>query len=160
MGNKTMAKIAEITYEEIENMVDGLILEIEKQDWRPDLIIGLTRGGLLPAIRLSHKMEIPMVSLQWSTRENEEYRVSDCTLAEDAVAGKNLLIVDDLTDSGETFRTLMKDWETAVVDDINWHDNVRFGTLLYKEGSNFPTDYVASHVADESIWWEFPWEKK
>jgi hypoxanthine phosphoribosyltransferase len=76
------------------------------------------------------------------------------------VDGMKILIVDDICDSGETFKTLIKDMNTSVVDDIAWHEQVRFAALLHKNGSHFHTDFKATTVLDESIWWVFPWEKE
>lgn len=155
-----MTKKVHISYDEIEDYVDTVKSCIERKEWKPDLIVGLSRGGLLPAVRLSHKMKIPMVSLVWATRDENGYNVTDCGLAEEASEGKKILIVDDICDSAETFRSLKEDWDNTVVKDIPWHEDVRFAALLYKESSQFEVEYMGGRVVDDSIWWVFPWEEE
>jgi hypoxanthine phosphoribosyltransferase len=40
---------------------------IRESGWRPDLIIGIGRGGLIPAVYLSHATSIPMLSVDHSS---------------------------------------------------------------------------------------------
>ncbi len=44
--------------------VEGAVLEITRQmsidNWRPDYIVGITRGGATPAILLSQYLNVPM----------------------------------------------------------------------------------------------------
>ena len=47
--------------------VKGLVLDLIKQvsndNWKPDYIVGINRGGLTPAVMISHFMNIPMFTL-------------------------------------------------------------------------------------------------
>ena len=47
------------------NIVQGMI----QDKWFPDYIVGITRGGLLPAKMLSHYMDIPMTTLDIRLRD-------------------------------------------------------------------------------------------
>ena len=67
---------------EIEELVELLCLQIVKSGIQITDIYGLQRGGLIPAVMLSHKLGIPMTQ---------------------DIKKPNLLIVDDICDSGETF---------------------------------------------------------
>ena len=50
-----------------DEFVKGAILEIVRQiytaNYRPDYIVGLKRGGLVPAVMLSHYLDIPLHTL-------------------------------------------------------------------------------------------------
>jgi len=74
-----------VTWEEIEELVDLLCLQIVKSGYQITDIYGLQRGGLIPAVMLSHKLGIPMTINSIS---------------------KTTLIVDDICDSGKTFHEL------------------------------------------------------
>jgi uncharacterized protein len=74
-----------ITWEEVEELVDLLAKQIAQSGYQIEYIFGLQRGGLIPAVLLSHKLGIPMT--QELTRQNT-------------------LIVDDICDSGKTFHEL------------------------------------------------------
>ena len=87
-----------ISWEEIETLVNILhdnILESGKEFTH---ICGIPRGGLIPAVILSHKMGIPYHSLSAS-----------CTFS-----SNETLFVDDICDSGETLQNL-NEYYTAVL---------------------------------------------
>ena len=46
------------TWEGIEEAVNSIAMQMYKDEWRPDYIVGITRGGLIPAVLLSHATEI------------------------------------------------------------------------------------------------------
>ena len=146
------------TYTNVRKYEKNIAAQLKKSKWEPDLIVGLTRGGLVPAVMLSHMLDKPMQALNWSTRDHVE-NCSDAATAEDAVNGIKILIVDDICDSGKTFRTLMKDWDSSVRDDIEWHKSVRFATMDHKDSSEFPIDFTVNSVHDDN-WIVYPWEPK
>jgi hypothetical protein len=69
------------------SQIEGACLDIARQlqqdNWRPDYIVGITRGGAVPAVLLSQYMGIPMRPLQVSLRDGGDC-VSDLGMAEDA----------------------------------------------------------------------------
>ena len=75
-----------LTWGDIDALVNVLTIEIANKRFQIDSIAGLPRGGLIPAVILSHKLNLPLVSEP--TRKT--------------------LIVDDICDSGETFLKLLK----------------------------------------------------
>jgi len=146
------------TYTNIRKYVKNIAKQVKKGKWQPELIVGLTRGGLVPAVMLSHILDCKMQALNWSTRDHVE-NCSDAATAEDAVNGIKILIVDDICDSGKTFRTLKDDWGSSVRDGIAWHDSVRFATIDYKDSGDFPVDYKVNSIDDDN-WIIYPWEPK
>lgn len=151
--------------------INGFILEIVRQmiadDWKPDYIVGLTRGGLVPALKLSHYLDIPMHTLKVSLRDDDHCE-SNLWIAEEAYCGKNILIVDDINDSGATLKWLMQDWESSVslpIDETwerTWNKNVKFAVLVDNENSEFgDVDYsgISINKLDEPVWIVFPWEE-
>ena len=76
-------------------------------------------------------------------------------MADDAKMGKNILVVDDINDTGATFKWLSQDWG------LNGGDNVRFATLTENLSSEFDgVDYYCDEVnkAEEDVWLVYPWE--
>ena len=76
--------------------VQGAVLEIARQMsivdcWKPDYIVGITRGGAIPAVLLSQYTGIPMKSLDVSLRDGGDL-VSNCGMAEDATKVKIFLL--------------------------------------------------------------------
>ena len=151
--------------------VEGACLEIARQMydhyWRPDYIVGITRGGLVPANLLSQYTGIKMNSLDISLRDGGDC-VSNLGMAEDAFEGKNILIVDDINDQGSTLNWIMNDWPSGCFPDNSqwqtvWGNNVRFAVVIDNLASkcNVKMDYFGEEInkAEEDVWIEFPYEE-
>lgn len=148
--------------------VEGAVLDIARQmsvhNWKPDYIVGITRGGLVPANLLSQYTGIKMNSLDISLRNGGD-TVSNCGMAEDAYEGKNILVVDDINDQGSTIAWIKQDWQASCHPSaIRWPDvwgqNVRFATLTNNLASKESVDYSVWEVnkAEEDCWLVYPWE--
>ena len=177
------------TWQDLDRDVTKLALAIARSDWRPDYIVGISRGGVTPAVMLSHALAVPMKPLQVSLRDGgTEDCVSDCGMAEDAFgyvpegargeyfslefdvwhqgATKNILIVDDINDTGQTFQWIQQDWSSLCLSDHErwqsvWNQNVRFAVLHNNESSDFKdVDYAANYInkSEQDCWIVYPWE--
>ena len=87
-------------------------------------------------------------------------------MAEDAAMGKNILIVDDINDTGATFNWLVDDWEKSGPpgDWSNvWNNNIKFAVLTDNLGSEFTKeiDFHADEVNknEQPVWLVYPWEE-
>ena len=155
------------TWEDVEQMCFDIFKQIYQSNWRPDYIVGLTRGGNIPATILSHMMNVPAEALKISLRDHTS-SVSDCCMAEDAYNGKNILVIDDINDTGATLSYLCDDWKMSCIpNDPKWlmevfGHNVKFATLTENLASEFDKVSFWSHEvnkAEEDVWLVYPWEK-
>jgi len=48
-------KEREYTWDGVQEAINSIAMQMFKDEWRPDYIVGITRGGLIPAVLLSHK---------------------------------------------------------------------------------------------------------
>ena len=171
-----------ITHEQYVNLVSKICRDIAVDQWRPDYIVGITRGGLLPAVMISHYFDVPMKSLNVSLRDGGDC-VSDLGMAEDAFGyhrtddlpgtsnsalRKNILIVDDINDSGATFNWIMRDWESGCLPmdpawENIWDNNVRFAVVVDNLASQCSVGmwYIGMEInkAENNVWIEFPYEE-
>jgi len=160
-----------LTYSHIEGYCQSIAREITLGrfgPWQPDYIVGLTRGGLLPATLLSQYLDVPMASLDVSLRDNTEVsNTSAAWMADDAMDGKNILVVDDINDSGATLNWIVDDWKNCNrPDSAEWDNvfgnNVRFATIVQNEASEFQNiSYHGLEInkAEKDVWIVFPWEE-
>ena len=153
-------------WDTITSMTMKIASQIRKSNWRPDYIVGLTRGGLVPAVLLSHELDIPCDTLKVALRDGDEQE-HNYAMAEDAYNGKKILIVDDINDTGETLLWIQEDWRNGVFpgnerwEDI-WGSNVRVAVLHDNMPSKFQNvTYVASEINKnkDPQWIVYPWEK-
>lgn len=77
------------TYAQFDTDVKKLTRALRPHTSRFDAIYGVPRGGLVPAVHLSHQLGKPLLL--------DPRRIT-----------KRTLIVDDIADSGETLATLLK----------------------------------------------------
>jgi len=163
-------KLITYDWDKTERAVRDIAMAMYKDNWRPDYIVGITRGGLVPAVMLSHMTGILMHTLcvQLAANGLEENTESNCWMSEDAFGyekdPKNILILDDINRGGDAMEWIMKDWQASCLPenekwDQVWHNNVRFAALLSSPNSIVDTDYWSAEFSDEEEnWIEFPWE--
>ena len=167
----------ELTWQWIDQACDRLAINILRDGWVPDYIVGITRGGLTPGVILSQNLKVPMYTLKVSLRDGGD---EDCDhnlwMAEDAFgygsAGcledpkSNILIVDDINDSGATIGWIKKDWPASCLPNSPewgeiWHHNVKFAVLVNNLSSTETVDYYAMEInkKERDVWIDFPWER-
>jgi uncharacterized protein len=130
-------------------------------------VVGLTRGGLVPANLISQYLECTMECLKVSLRDDASQPESNLWMAEDAFEGKHILIVDDINDSGATLNWIRQDWQSSCFPtetqwNLVWGDNVRVAVLVDNESSaselNVRYSAVDLNKAEQDVWIVFPWE--
>lgn len=124
--------------------------------WQPTYIIGVGRGGLVPAVYLSHATGLPTLSCDLSSQVKDFADEVLVRLARRAIDGERLLFVDDINDSGRTIGILRDKLAAAGAPD----GSIRFATLMDNIVSAQRVDY-RSRTLDRTVtkdWYVFPWE--
>ena len=138
-------------WKEMRRDVNTLCREIVLDKFDPDVIVGLSRGGLTPGVMMSHWMEKPFKSIKASLRDYPEW--------EDYMPRKSderVLIVDDICDSGETFHKIREHINERKENGVD----VRFATLWWNSECNFEPHYYVNSIMKDTTqtWIHFCWE--
>ena len=143
-------------WKEMRRDVNTLCRDITLDKFDPQVIVGISRGGLLPGVMMSHWLQKPFKPVKASLRDFPEW--------EDYLPKKTderVLIVDDICDSGETF-TRMKSYIKGprLNQPMELPTEVRFASLWWNNECDFEPHYYAQECAKDSedIWIHFPWE--
>jgi len=143
------------TWDEIFEMLLDLAEEIRKNGFKPDLIVGVSRGGWPPARVLSDLLDNPNLAnakaefyLGVAETKGEPTLTQPVSVA---VADKKVLIVDEVADTGKSLK-LVKE---HIIEEGACE--VRIVTVYYKPWSVIVPDYYGKET---SMWIVFPWEIK
>lgn len=151
---------------DIHKCCSNIVDKIDADGLKISTIVGLSRGGLVPATMLAHKLNVREVMVHGYHSYDEETKSRDAKnthgmmyqdVMYDLMAscpGRNILVVDDLCDQGLTMKGLVsrmyKKFHKGVV-------NVLTAALYCKTHSTFIPTYTGKEVGPD--WLCFPWER-
>ncbi len=124
--------------------------------WRADLLVGIGRGGLTPAVYLSHATGIPMVSVDQSTPIAEFNQALIETLAARTRNGNRLLLVEDINDSGRTIAAIRSGMTANDADSTHYRIAVLLDNIVSAEQVDYRFRRIDRAVTKD--WFVFPWE--
>lgn len=110
------------TQEMFNEGIDFLAKVIKNSGHHYSYIIGVARGGLIPATALSYRLEIPLYPITLQTRSGSREELGDTVVLTHRY---RCLVVDDIIDSGDTLNKLLARWNIS---------NIDVACLVYNEG--------------------------
>ena len=152
---ETRAKFEVPTWNQIYNMLLSQAKKIRQSGFKPDIVIGIARGGWIPAQVLSDLLEIPnlatvRVEFYLGVAETKKEPVLTQNVSA-VVTGKKALIVDDVADTGKSLKLAREHvLQQGAVE-------IRTATVYRKPWSIIKPDY---YETETSLWVVFPWETK
>jgi len=140
-----MTKKAYYTWSQVEGMTQDILRQI--RDEKFDAVVGLTRGGLTPAVLVSQYLDIPMHTLKVSLRDHAE---QESLKVLDKLSGQRVLVIDDINDTGATINYIKE----------HWIGNLTYAVLINNEASDADVDYSSINInkMEDDVWIVFPWE--
>jgi len=120
-------------------------------------VIGLARGGLIPATIISYELDVPLLSYGISsykgTTKTDEFKINQFIHFNDLKSkdiDPHVLVVDDICDTGDTMHYIRKKIDLAGI-------KAKYTTLFTnKKHKKLLTHYGV--VISKDTWIEFPWE--
>ncbi len=143
------------TWDQIYEMLLNMAEKVCEDCFRPDMLLGISRGGLPPARVMSDLLENPEIAnvkVEFYVGVAETKKEPTITQPVSMpVKGKKVLILDDVADSGESLR-LVKDHVMK-----QGAEAAKTATIYYKPWSVTVPDY---YEKETRCWVVFPWERK
>jgi hypoxanthine phosphoribosyltransferase len=127
-------------------------MQIKEHGFEPDAIIPIVRGGMVPSALISDLLKVKEIYPINCSRYNGIHLAVTPTIKpfNYSIQGKRVLLVDDILDSGETFKLCYQELKSK-------HPiSVMTASMFVRDKSVKPNFW--SNVAKESEWIVFPWE--
>ena len=113
-------------------------------------VVGITRGGLVPAMIVSRELDIRVVDTisvkSYNHQERTDAVVTKSPQVELMGDGEGILVVDDLVDSGKTLELVRRLYHKA-----------HFATVYAKPHGKPQVDTYITEVSQDT-WIFFPWD--
>jgi hypoxanthine phosphoribosyltransferase len=145
-----------VTWDEIARWTEAVANKIAETGFRPTVVIGLTRGGWVPArLICDHLMVKKLYAVKtehWGVTANQDGKALLTQELSMDIADDNVLVVDDITDTGESLILALGHLMKMKPKDL------KSSTLLHIAHSKIQPDYFCVHVPKEEwTWFIFPW---
>jgi uncharacterized protein len=143
------------TWNQIYDMLLSQTQKIQNQSYKPDIIIAIAKGGLIPARILTDLLETPELSyiqIEFYTDINKTQQ--EPTLKQNLtnqVLDKKTLLVDDIADTGRSLKLAQTHLQKQGASQI------KTATLYQKPRSTTIPDFYEKQTTS---WIVFPWETK
>ncbi|MDP7975905.1 MAG: phosphoribosyltransferase [Thermoprotei archaeon] len=144
-------QLQEISWEDVMILSSKVAKAILSGSYRVDAVIGISRGGIIPARIISDMLlvrDFYVYGIKYYSGINERDEIKVVQKPEGNFKNKNVLIVDDIIDSGKTMAFVKKELEDEAA-------SVKLAALLKKPWSEIEPDFCAG-ITDK--WVVFPWE--
>ena len=142
-----------MTWAELGEGARSLAEQVARDEWRPDIVLGIARGGLLVGGAIAYALDVKntfTMNVEFYTGIDERLEmpmilppVPDLV----DLAEARVLVADDVADTGQTL-VLVKDFLAGKVGEV------RVAVLYEKPLSLVRCEYVWRHT---ERWIDFPW---
>lgn len=144
-----------VSWDEAYRLARTLAHNIIESGYKPDIVIGIARGGLVPARMVcDFLLQDDLASIRtehWGiASKHTKARIKFSLPKEADISGKKILVVDDVADSGDSFSIIMEYLKEKDPLDI------RTAVLQYKTCSTVVPDYWGEKLQDWK-WIIYPW---
>lgn len=150
MNKDLEVDIQEYRFEDFNKDIHNIVIDIKRDNKYYDYICGINRGGLIPAVALSHKLGVPHYPLLPYPKAIRDF------FSQPLIMDNKFLIVDEICDSGKVLSTIHTELEELGLD-----RNVDFAVLLNNTEASFTVDYFGLKFkrSENKKWFKFFWEQ-
>lgn len=146
-------KILALTWSDVEASLLALADRVNESGYRPEMIVGIARGGWVVARILSDLLnvrDLASIKIEFYRGVDEKVKVPKITQPISASPkGKLVLVADDVADTGESLLLAQR----HIID--QGARVMKVATIHYKPWSKYKPDYYFQETDD---WIMYPWE--
>ncbi|MFV0429365.1 MAG: phosphoribosyltransferase [Arachnia sp.] len=142
-----------MAWDDMPAATDELARQVVESGFKPSIVIAVARGGLIPAGALTYALGVKLtdaINVEFYT-DVAEARPDPILLApmldSESISGQQLLVVDDVADSGRTLGLVIKLLR-------GFGANVRSAVLYAKPTTVVEPDFCWRRT---DMWIDFPW---
>ena len=151
-GHPSPSAVRPVGYGEICRGIEALGNRIaaSPEGWRPDAVVGVARGGLIPATHLCHRFECPLFFIYNGTLLGD---------LSDLAGRRRILVVDEINDTGKSLQQI----RDGIFSQPAYADaEVRYAVIYTRYTTVFRADYYLDYAPffiSDDVWQHFPWEE-
>ena len=144
------------SWRDVDRWAESLAQQVRNAGPPPETIVGLTRGGWVPARLLADRLGVKrLVSLRaqhWGVTATPDGRASVSEGLSGPVQGQRVLVVDDITDTGESLALALEEVQRGAPA------HVATAAFLHISHSKHVPTFFAEEIPKEGwVWVVFPW---
>lgn len=142
-----------LDWDDIYSLTKDVSEKIIEIGWQPDTIIGIARGAWVPSRIMCDFLGVTeLLSIKvshWGVTATPDQKAKVKYPIREDLSDKNVLIIDDISDTGGTFK--------VAVDDVMEQnpEEVKTATLQNIKGSDFRPDFYSKEI--DWAWIIYPW---
>lgn len=153
--SEKMEDIIKFSWQQIDELAEKLVNTIRASRFKPDYLVGITVGGLVPLVLLAKGLDINnVITVSANSYDGNKRKALNITyLPKIDLSNKKILLVDEIVGTGETLKQISR----ILVDDYRVGMLKTAVMVVSKEECTFQPDFS---VLEVNKWIVFPWERK
>jgi uncharacterized protein len=148
----------DISFDQVNELINKISKDIKKVEYKPDIIVAIGSGGLIPAKLIKKNFDVPIINLGIMYYNDDKKLIKEPIIYQDItkeqINNKNILLIDEIDDSRSTLKFALQKLNNMKPNDILvsvLHNKKRDKVHVIKEKYIYGKDV-------ENIWINYPWE--
>lgn len=146
-----IAKDIRLSWMDIQKLSEELAAKLQATGKSWQKIAAVTRAGMIPSCLVAYDLDIrhiETISVESYNKDEYTHKLTIHTMPTDAGTGAGMLVIDEICDTGNTFRAIRETLPDAT-----------YACLIVKP-DGAPLADISVKTVDQTVWVHFPWESR
>ena len=143
-----------ISWSRLQRLAAQLVCAIEGSGYKPDYVVGIAMGGLIPLALVAEGLKVKQVAAvaarSYDEKTKKPGKLVISHMPQLQARGKKILLIDEIVDTGQTFEIVSK-----VLKETSGAAQIKTAAIVVSATCKTPPDFF---VMNADIWVVFPWE--